>query len=95
MPSAQPLERPLLSLIGAGRAGSALGRALRARGWKFHQVFSRDLRKASRLAAELGAEPVADLAQLSPDAGLFLLAVPDDAIGLVAAALPEIGRAHV
>ncbi len=89
MPSAQPLERPLLSLIGAGRAGSALGRALRARGWKFHQVFSRDLRKASRLAAELGAEPVADLAQLSPDAGLFLLAVPDDAIGLVAAALPE------
>jgi predicted short-subunit dehydrogenase-like oxidoreductase (DUF2520 family) len=87
-PSAHAVERPLLTLIGAGRVGTALGRALRAKGWSFQQVFSRDMRKAEALAAELGAQPVSDWALLRPGAGVYLLAVPDDAIGPVAAALP-------
>ena len=81
-------ERPVLSLIGAGRVGTVLGKALRARSWTFHQVFSRDMDKARALAEELGAEAVSSMSALRPGAGIYLLAVPDDAIAQVAAALP-------
>jgi predicted short-subunit dehydrogenase-like oxidoreductase (DUF2520 family) len=76
-----------ITIIGAGNVGSHLGRALAAVGQPVLEVFSRDKGKAQSLAAEIGAQPQSELAQLSAAADLYLLAVSDDAIGLVAADL--------
>ncbi|GJM37874.1 MAG: hypothetical protein DHS20C19_12410 [Acidimicrobiales bacterium] len=69
-------------IVGAGRAGGALARALTAAGWPEPTMFGR------------GADPAA----VGVDADLVVIATPDDAIAGVAAALrrrPEVTVAHL
>lgn len=76
-----------ITIIGAGRAGFQLGRALVLAGHQVPQIMSRQLHKAAAAAAELGSEPVSRLSGIRAGSDLYLLAVSDDAIGSVAAEL--------
>lgn len=75
-----------IAIIGLGRVGTVLGRALHAAGYPIAAVSSRDPRKAAVAAALL------DATALPPDAAaraadLVLLTISDDAIPDVVAAL--------
>ena len=68
-----------ITVIGAGRVGSALARRFRAVGMEVVEVYSRTAQRAARLAEATGAQPLTHLKRLAP-ADLYLIAVPDDAI---------------
>lgn len=87
---APELNRPTLAIIGLGRVGSVLGRALHEAGYHIATVSSRDPAKAARIAAAWQATP-ADLVSAARAADLTLLAVPDDAVSQLAADLATWG----
>jgi predicted short-subunit dehydrogenase-like oxidoreductase (DUF2520 family) len=80
-----------LSIIGAGRAGSALARAAHAAGFAIAAVYSRDHTVAERLARDVGARAVRSPAAAMRAADLTLFAVPDNAITPVAATIAATG----
>jgi predicted short-subunit dehydrogenase-like oxidoreductase (DUF2520 family) len=73
-----------VTLIGSGRAATALGGALSLAGHGFVQVWGRSEANANTLAGKLKATAVTDLSALSGDADVYLIAVKDDAISEVA-----------
>ena len=76
-------------LIGAGNVAHHLGPQFQKSGLKVLQVFSRKITKARRLAKTLKSEAINDLSKLSSSADLYVLAVHDGAIPLVAQQLPR------
>jgi predicted short-subunit dehydrogenase-like oxidoreductase (DUF2520 family) len=80
-PRARP--KPGISIIGAGRLGTALAVALASKGYSIEAVVARRLRHARRAAALVSSEPRAfTSAQLDllPSSDLFFITTPDDAI---------------
>jgi predicted short-subunit dehydrogenase-like oxidoreductase (DUF2520 family) len=78
---------PALAIIGAGRAGSALAIAAHEAGYRVAAVASRRGEVARRLAETVGARAAVSPLDAVMAADLTLLAVPDDAITSVAAAI--------
>jgi len=78
---------PHVGVIGAGRAGSALGAALRRAGFPVTAVSARSEASRARAASLLPGVPVADPAAVAQAAELLVLAVSDDALGWVVAEL--------
>ena len=79
-----------ISIIGAGRLGTALAVALAARGYSIEAVVARRLRHARRAAALIASQPRAfTSAQLGllPSSDLLFITTPDDAIAETAARL--------
>ena len=76
------------SIVGAGRLGTALGAALVGRGWQAEAIIDRDARAAreGRRIVGLGRASTS-LAAAAKAVGTVIIAVPDDAVGAVAAAL--------
>jgi predicted short-subunit dehydrogenase-like oxidoreductase (DUF2520 family) len=64
-------------LIGSGKAGMAIGRACYRAGYKVLQVYSRNQKNALNLSTELESEPISHWEQITPDADLYVLALPD------------------
>ena len=81
---------PALNIVGAGHVGRTLGRLFAARGvFAVQDVKTRTIDSARDAVAFIGAgTPVAGDAALRP-AEVWMLAVADDAIGPVAAALAQ------
>jgi len=77
-----------IGVIGAGAAGAALARMLAARGADVAAVAARTLERAAALAAVLPRAAAMTPEQLVRACDLVFLAVPDDAIAPLAAALP-------
>ena len=76
-------------MIGAGNVAASLARAL-ARRHSIVQVYSRHLANARRLAGAVGCGAAPDsLAGIDPGADTYVMAVRDDAIAQVAAAVPD------
>lgn len=79
-----------ISIIGAGRLGTALAIALDSRGYDVQAVVARRLNHAQKAARSLSSNSRAlregQLGDL-PDSNLFLISTPDDAISAVAAQL--------
>lgn len=75
---------PEIVLIGAGNVGTHLGHRLHACGIPIKQVYSRQLRKAQKLARQVNAQANNQWTELYPNADLYILAVSDDAIADVA-----------
>ncbi|MDQ6883598.1 MAG: DUF2520 domain-containing protein [Candidatus Dormibacteraeota bacterium] len=79
------MQKPTLAIIGPGRAGSALGRALQRAGYPIAAIGGRNPESIGSLAEELGARACPTPAAALELADLTLLAVPDDVIATVAA----------
>lgn len=71
-------------LIGAGNVGFHLGKKLNEVGLEIIQVFSRKITKAKRLAKILKCEATRNISDISTQADLYIIAVPDSVIEKVA-----------
>jgi predicted short-subunit dehydrogenase-like oxidoreductase (DUF2520 family) len=81
-----------LAIIGAGRAGRALGRRLRELGWKIGAVITRNEASARRAVRFIGAgKPHAGMTRQILASRVILVATPDDEIAAVAPDLARIG----
>ena len=76
-------------LAGAGNLAWHLGPALQMAGYEVVQVYSRTMASAQKLGERMGISFTDDLADLSQEAGMVLLAVADDAIASVLESLPR------
>ena len=79
-----------ISIIGAGRLGTALALALARRGYRIEALVARNLKSARRAAALLNADTVAlSHAQLKllPPSDLLFITTPDDTLAQTAASL--------
>jgi predicted short-subunit dehydrogenase-like oxidoreductase (DUF2520 family) len=74
------MQKPTIAIIGPGRAGSALGRALRKSGYTIAAIGGRNPDNVRNLADELGAKACQSPATAIDLANLTILAVPDDVI---------------
>src|SRR5712692_795920 len=76
-------RKPTVSIIGAGRLGTALGRALATAGYRLEAVVTRHVDSEQKAAQLISSRPcpltVAELDEL-PNSDLVLLSAPDDAI---------------
>jgi predicted short-subunit dehydrogenase-like oxidoreductase (DUF2520 family) len=81
-----------VALIGAGRVARGLGGRLREAGWKIGPVIARGLPSArAAVRAIRGGVACAGLTRRVLDAGILLLAVPDDALAQVTLQLERVG----
>jgi predicted short-subunit dehydrogenase-like oxidoreductase (DUF2520 family) len=81
-------EPPVIGIVGAGAVGTALGVALRRAGWPVAAVASRDAGRRERFRGLVdGVRAFAEPNALLDEVELIVLAVPDDAIGPLAASL--------
>jgi predicted short-subunit dehydrogenase-like oxidoreductase (DUF2520 family) len=74
------MQKPTIAIIGPGRAGSALGRALHKSGYTIAAIGGRNPDNVRNLAEELGARACQSPASAIDLADLTILAVPDDVI---------------
>ncbi|MEA2635912.1 MAG: hypothetical protein QOH92_2679 [Chloroflexota bacterium] len=74
------MQKPTIAIIGPGRAGSALGRALHAAGYTIAAIGGRNPDNVRNLAEELGARACQSPATTIDIADLTIVAVPDDII---------------
>jgi predicted short-subunit dehydrogenase-like oxidoreductase (DUF2520 family) len=84
-----------IGLIGAGRAGTALGAALAAAGHRLVGVTARSDASRDRAARLLPAAPVLTADEVTTRADVVLVAVPDDVIHDVAQTLPLTSAQYV
>ena len=78
-----------IALIGLGNAGSQLARVLHRKHLGLQAIFSRDAQKVERVGKRMRIFYTNDLAEIPRDLDLYILAVPDGAIGEVAAQLSK------
>lgn len=74
-------------IIGTGNAATVFGRLFKSKGHSIVQVYGRNILHAEALAEQLGARPTSDLAGLSKNADVYLVAVSDKAVAEVVAQL--------
>ena len=83
-------DRPTVSVVGAGRLGTALALALASCGYCLEAVVARRLTRAQKAARLFTRRPLAlsgaQLAKL-PESELIVIATPDDVITLIAGRL--------
>ena len=101
-PGKKTSKKPRLAIIGAGRIGTAVGRALQDLGYSIDVVITAHERSARRAARQTDAgnwvtaarlnQPRTAEAELFSDIELLLIATPDDVIPQVAARLARLLR---
>ncbi len=90
MPDAKRKQKPAVTIIGAGRLGTALAVALEGQGYSIKSLVARHAQKARYAAGLLDGNPQVLAAKQFPSlhsADVFLITVPDDQIAGVAAQL--------
>ena len=93
MPARKRKEKPNVSIIGAGRLGTALALALARKGYVIRSVVARQIRSARKAAALLDGKVEAYVANqigLLPQTDLVLISTPDDQVASVAAELSKL-----
>ena len=93
MPDRKIKEKSEVCIIGAGRLGTTLARALSAQGYSINSLVARRLQNARKAAADLDSKPkpyAAHQIRLLPQADLFLISTPDDQIASVATELTRL-----
>jgi predicted short-subunit dehydrogenase-like oxidoreductase (DUF2520 family) len=73
-----------ITIIGSGNVATHLAAAFKNAGHRIVQVYSRDMQNAALLAYHVKAEPIDNLSQIDPETDIFIIAIKDDAIGLIA-----------
>jgi len=74
-------------LIGAGNVATILGKLFYNKGFNILQVVGRSMNSTVALAYELNANAVTDINKIDTTANLYVIAVPDDAVKLIASQL--------
>ena len=95
MPQSNKASPISVSIIGAGRLGSALALALETAGYRVEAVVAQRLDKARRTSKMLGGTPLfLSARQLNrlPDSEVTIISTPDDQIAKVAEDLAELNR---
>lgn len=82
-PDGYTLNRPTLGIVGVGRVGGALARALHQRHWPISVLCSRSTVAVSNLSEITGARNAESIDEVARHAELVVLAVPDSAIQAV------------
>ena len=97
MPDRKIKEKSEVSIIGAGRLGTALAIALEARGYRIRSLVARRIENARKAAAHLDGNievlAAKQLSSLSP-ADVVLITTPDDQIANVATKLGALNSGH-
>ncbi len=78
------IARPRIGFIGLGRVGLALAKAWKAQGYTISAVYRRSRAPLVEIARQLAARAAVDPLEVVQGADLIFLAVPDDAILVVA-----------
>lgn len=78
-----------VALIGAGKVARQMGRWMRSSGVEITQVYNRTFSEAENLAGLVGATAISDLSEIA-DVQMVIIAVSDDAIAAVSAAMPAV-----
>lgn len=73
-----------ITIIGSGNVATHLAAAFKNAGHSIVQIYSRNMQNAALLAYHVKAEPIDDVTQINPATDLFVIAVKDDAIGIIA-----------
>ncbi|MES2428535.1 MAG: Rossmann-like and DUF2520 domain-containing protein [Bacteroidota bacterium] len=73
-----------ITIIGSGNVATHLAAAFKNAGHRIVQVYSRAMQHAALLAYHVKAEPIDDFIQIDPETDLFVIAIKDDAIGIIA-----------
>ncbi len=82
-----------IAMLGAGNVATHLSKALINAGNPVAQVWSRDHNHAIELALQIGANSIVDIADITEDVDLVIIAVKDDAMSVVSAQiLPQNSR---
>lgn len=81
-----------IAIIGTGNVATHLGKAFVQAGVEIAHIAGRDTEKAAALATELGVASSSSISNSLPHADLYLIAVKDDAIGMVAKEIFAPGR---
>ncbi|MHC1708156.1 MAG: Rossmann-like and DUF2520 domain-containing protein [Bacteroidales bacterium] len=74
------MNKPGISIIGAGNVGTQLAKAFHKAAYPIVQICSRHPKRAEALAGLVKASSVISVADLSPDADIFILCIPDQSI---------------
>jgi predicted short-subunit dehydrogenase-like oxidoreductase (DUF2520 family) len=93
MPDRKIKEKLNVSVIGTGRLGTVLAKALSADGYRIKSLVARRLQSARNAAALLDEQPdtfAANKIGFLPQADLFLISTPDDRIASVATQLSRL-----
>src|SRR6202012_5457169 len=78
-----------ITIIGSGNVATHLAAAFKNAGHVIVQVYSRTLQNAALLAYHVKADAIDNLKAIHPETDLFVIAVKDDAIGLIAEQLAK------
>ncbi|MDB4924575.1 Rossmann-like and DUF2520 domain-containing protein [Mucilaginibacter sp.] len=73
-----------ITIIGSGNIATHLAAAFKNAGHRIVQVYSRNMQNAALLAYHIKAEPIDDITNVDPETDLFVIAIKDDTIGLIA-----------
>ncbi|MFD2147198.1 Rossmann-like and DUF2520 domain-containing protein [Mucilaginibacter antarcticus] len=73
-----------ITIIGSGNVATHLSAAFKNAGHRIVQVYSRNMDNAALLAYHVKAEPIDDLTQIDSETDIFVIAVKDDVIGVIA-----------
>jgi predicted short-subunit dehydrogenase-like oxidoreductase (DUF2520 family) len=78
-----------ITIIGSGNVATHLSAAFKNAGHVIVQVYSRNLQNATLLAYHVKAEAIDDIEAINTNTDIFVIAVKDDAIGLIAGQLAK------
>lgn len=78
-----------ITIIGSGNVATHMAAALKNAGHNIVQVYSRDIQNAALLAYHVKAEPVDDPQHIDSNTDVFIIAVKDDVIGILAEQLAK------
>jgi len=78
------------TVIGAGKVAHKLAPWLKSNKVAVKQIYNRTTAKAGALAAEVGAQPLAEVADIDREVDMVIIAVSDDAIREVSDELPSL-----
>ena len=73
-----------ITIIGSGNVATHMAAAFKNAGHIIVQVYSRNVQNAALLAYHVKAEPIDQLDEINPQTDVFIIAVKDDIIGILA-----------
>jgi len=78
-----------ITIIGSGNVATHMAAALKNAGHNIVQVYSRDMQNAALLAYHVKAEPTDDIQEINNETDVFIIAVKDEVIGILAEQLAK------